>query len=155
MAWIAAIVALVLLIMFPKRMAIFIAVSFIVVGGILGFSLYNEHQRREDYLELRSSVIVSVVPDLDRCTEGYPLLMSIKNQSRETVTKVDWNVAAHVPGYSSNLVDILYDRYSSDKIMQPQQQVSFCYAVPKLSKSHPIESLNWTADVRYVETSKP
>lgn len=146
MIWIALIIGIVLIFIFPKQMGVLAAV---VVVGIAGIYLYLQAEEN-DRKKQRDSVAISVIYGSSVCSSEYPIVVNIKNGSRKTVKKVRWNIGAFKPGYSNNVVEYGYSSeystaYESDKILAPNQSYGVCYKTPKLKSGNKPDSVNWSA----------
>jgi len=134
MVWIAIIVGVILLIIFPKQILAILGVLVLAVAAIFFYSQEQENKRQRE----KDRVQVSVKYDKKNCSEEYPLLIVIRNTGYKPVNKVSWNIAAYRPGYSSNVVS--YGTYSSswnapystDKILKKDETNWLCYKVPTI-----------------------
>jgi len=145
MVWIAIIIGIILIFIFPKQMGVLAAV---LVAGIVAIFLYfqaeeNDRKRQND------AVSITVNYDKSVCSAEYPIVVNFRNGSRKTVTKISWNIGAFKPGYSNNVVD--YGPYSSeystpyesDKILAPNQAYGLCYKAPSLKDGNAPASVSW------------
>jgi hypothetical protein len=145
MVWIAAIIAIILLLAFPKQVGILVSIA-VAGAGLLVLFFYIQEETRKKELD---SVSVSVRYDPTICPEGYPISVSFKNGSSKTIKRVAWNIAARKPGHSSNVIE--YDlyrseystSYSSDKILAPGAVYALCYTSPKLQAGLSPSSVDW------------
>lgn len=152
MVWVAIIIGIILLFIFPKQVGILIGV---VVAGIAGIYLYIQAEE-DSKQKQRDAVVISVAYDTNACSEEYPLHVSVRNGSKKVVNKVSWNIGAYRQGYSNNVVDYGYSGeygtpYSSDKIISPGQGYGLCYKAPSIQGSHQPQSLNWSAVRKSIE----
>lgn len=147
MIWIALIIGIILIFVFPKQMGILAGV---IVLGIASTYLYlqaEENNRKKQ----RDSVTISINYDTSACSNEYPLAVNFRNGSNKTVEKIRWNIGAYRPGYSDNVV--IYEGYTSeystpyesDKILSPNQGFGLCYKTPKLSAGNEPETVSWKA----------
>jgi hypothetical protein len=155
MIWVAIIIGIILLFVFPKQMGMIIG---LVVVGIGGAYFYFEEEAKERKRQ-RNSVIINISYDLNACSTGYPLHVTINNQSKKRVDKVSWNVGAFRPGYSNNIVDYGYSGeydtpYSSDKILNSGQGSGSCYTAPAIEGDHDPKILSWSVIHKRVEFSR-
>lgn len=147
MIWVALIVGIILIFIFPKQMGILAGVIGFSIAGIYLYLKTEENERKQ----LNDSVLITMNYNISLCSEAYPLAVSIKNGSKKIVEKVRWNINATVPGYSNNVIqyeDYISEYstpYESDRILTPSQSVSFCYKAPKLTSGSKISSVNWGA----------
>ena len=146
MIWIALIIGIILVIIFPKQMGILAGVVVLTIAGIY---LYFESEENNKERQ-REAVVISVKYDTTTCTSEYPLLANVKNGSNNTVIKINWNFSAYKPGYSNNVV--AYEGYTSeystpyesDKILAPNQSFTLCYKAPKLKEEIAATAVTWS-----------
>jgi len=146
MIWVAIIIGIILLFVFPKQVGILIGV---VVVGCGATYLYFEAEENERKKQIEA-VAVTVSFNTKSCSNEFPIYVRIKNGSKKIVEKVSWNIGAYKKGYSNNVVDYGYSSeystpYSSDKILNKGQSFGVCYKVPTLSGSLNPKDLNWSA----------
>ncbi len=153
MVWIAAIVGVLLLIVFPKQVGALIGILALGFGALLFMENYNSEQRRKE----RDAVKVEIAYDEQRCSEEFPLYVTVSNLSGRTVDKVTWNVAAKRPSFSDNLAVYSYQTiseydspFSSDKILQTNETYVLCFRALDVKKGYDPESLDWVATRKYV-----
>ena len=147
MIWIALIIGIILIFMFPKQMGILAGV---IVLGIAGFYFYIQAEENSRAQE-RDSVTISIRYDVSACSIEYPLAINFKNGSKKIVKKISWNIAAYRSGYSNNIVE--YEGYTSeystpyesDRILNPNQGFGLCYKAPKLNAGNEPAAVNWNA----------
>ncbi len=95
MAWIiAALIALVLLIRFPKAV---IGIVLFIVGGLTLLWMNQKHEDEQERI-LESKVLLGVHYDLEACSEEYPLAVVIQNDTEETVERVEFRITMKRPG---------------------------------------------------------
>jgi hypothetical protein len=145
MIWVAIIIGIILLFVFPKQAGILIGV--IVVGFGVTY-LYFEAEENERKKEIEA-VAVTVSFNTKSCSNEFPIYVSINNGGKKIVEKVSWNIGAYTKGHSDNVVDYGYSSeystpYSSDKILNKGQSFGVCYKVPTLSGSINPKDLNWS-----------
>lgn len=142
MAWIALIVGLVLLFLFPKQMAAVIAVA--IAAGV-GLYVYFERQDRLSREE-RDKVVVRVEYGANReCPANQPLSVSIGNGTDRTVTKIEFQLEIRRPGYSHNLIEGHgAATFESDKIIKPKDGYSLCHSAPKLRGDPALKDLEYS-----------
>jgi hypothetical protein len=155
MVWVALIIGIILLFVFPKQVGGLIVVAILGLGAFYLYLQADENARKKQ----QDSVTVSVLYNLKACSKDYPLHVSIKNDSSKIVDKVSWNIGALKPGYSNNIVDYGYSieystPFSSDKILNPNQQHGLCYKVPKLKDSSDPSTLNWLIVRKSIEFNR-
>lgn len=146
MIWIAIIVGIILVFVFPKQMGILVAVVVIAIGAIYLY-LYVDENNRKKQIE---AVSISVAFNAEACSEEYPIAVNFKNGSKKTVEKIRWNIGAYRPGYSDNIVN--YGTYSgeystpyeTDRILSPGQTFGLCYKAPLLKSGASQSEVTWT-----------
>jgi len=125
--WIAAVIAIFLVLAFPKQAVILIGLAVALVLILLsGLYIMDRFEKRQ-----QSLIEVTVVFDPAGYSSQYPLRVTIKNNSSKLVEKVDWQFAAFSPGHSTNLIDG-YASMSTDKILASGESTTLFYRVPKL-----------------------
>ena len=142
MAWIALIVGVVLLFLFPKQMG---AIVVIATAAGVGLYLYSEHQDRLSREE-RDKVVVRVEYGADKeCPANQPLSVFIGNATDRTVTKIEFQLEIRRPGYSNNLIQGHgAATFKSDKILKPKDDYSLCYRAPKLRGNPELKDLEYS-----------
>jgi hypothetical protein len=78
---------------------------------------------------MNKSISVNISYNISKCNHEYPLLVTIKNNSPKTLTKVEWHLNIYMPGYSTDIAG-WQNEYSSDKILKPGEMRSSCYKLP-------------------------
>jgi hypothetical protein len=146
MVWIAIIIGIILLFIFPKQVGILIGLAVAGIGVTYLYLQAEENDRKKQ----KEAVKITVAYDLKACSEEYPIHITVRNDSKKKVNEVSWNISAHKPGYSNNVVDYGYSGeystpYSSDKIINPGQGYGLCYKAPTIKGSDKPEALNWSA----------
>ena len=145
MIWIALIIGIILIFVFPKQMGILAAVVVVGIAGIYVYLQADENDRKKQ----KDAVSITVSYGSSICSKEYPIAVNVKNGSRKTVTKVSWNIGAFKPGYSNNVVEYSYSSseystpYESDKILNPNQSYGVCYKPPALKSGNKPDSVNW------------
>jgi hypothetical protein len=139
------IVMIILLFKFPKQ-TLFISVGLILLCIILWWALITiPDNRQKNIMEgINKNVNITVSYSLSDCNPGFPLLVTIKNNSNKTITKVSWEVNIYIPGFSKDISG--YDnRYDSDKILRPGEIWLSCYKLPSKidAKNHDLSSLQY------------
>lgn len=146
MIWIALIIGIILIFIFPKQMGILAALAVVGIAGVYLYLQAEENDRKKQ----RDAVSINITYGSPVCSSDFSLAVNIMNGSRKTVTKVRWNIGAYKPGYSNNVVDYGYSSeystpYESDKILSPNQSFAVCYKTPKLNSGNKPDSVNWSA----------
>jgi hypothetical protein len=149
MIWLAIIIAVFLLIAFPKQMLAIAALSVVGIGIIYLLMSSADDRRRHE----RESIVVSVRFDTTVCGPDYPLHVTITNNGTKTVSKVQWRFAAYRSGFSSDLAE--YGSASSDKILARGESYSGCYRIPRLTAGSKPEGLQWGAEGKSAEFQGP
>jgi len=80
----------------------------------------------------------------------FPAANSSRKYVANTVNKVEWQVEAYVPGFSSNLAEYQYPAYQTEKILKRNEGIVFCYAAPKLKEGYLPASLEWRVGYKRV-----
>lgn len=142
MAWVALVVGLVLLFLFPKQMGAVIAIA-IAAGA--GLYLYTQHQDRLSREE-RDRVVVRVEYGADKeCPASQPLRVFVGNSTDRTVTKIEFQLEIRQPGYSNNLIQGYGSgSFKTDRILKPKEGYSLCYSAPKLRGNPPLTDLEYS-----------
>ncbi|WP_323847035.1 hypothetical protein [Microbulbifer magnicolonia] len=152
MIWVAIIIGIILIFIFPKQMGVLGAV---VVGGMGAIYLYlqvDENSKRRDL----EAVSIVVKYDTSICSEEYPIAINFKNGSRKVVENIKWNIGAYRPGYSDNIVNYgsyggeYSTPYESHKILAPNQTFGVCYKAPSLKLGVSPNTVNWSIVNKYV-----
>lgn len=147
MEWVAAAIVLALFIYFPKKMFI-VAGVLVLIAGLTGSYLYYQDWSKK---KERDAVGVIVEYSPEKCEEPYPLKVIIGNASSKVVTKVEWDIAVHQPGFSTDLAESGYHEYSHDKILRPEEGWGVCARVPKLKEEvKNLSELEYSATNKYV-----
>lgn len=146
MIWVAIIIGMFLLFVFPKQVGILIG---LIVVGCGATYLYFEAEKSEKKKQIEA-VAVTVSFNTKSCSDEFPIFVNIKNGSNKIVEKVSWSIGAYKKGYSNNVVNYSYSSeystpYSSDKILNTGQHFGVCYKVPSLLGSLNPKDLNWSA----------
>lgn len=146
MIWILGLlIALVLAFMFPRYVGIVAGV--LVVGGAL--IVAAAWYQGDGAPDAKSLVSVDVSQDSESCPDPqYPLSVTFTNGSERTVIYVSFELQGRRPGFSSPR----YSQYESwDRIMQPGQRYSSCWAVNRYDAEEiVVQDLEWTADITHI-----
>jgi hypothetical protein len=103
-------------------------IAFVIIGGLaLGIFLYI-HETNSN--RLQNHVQVALKYDTKGCPKDYPLNILITNNSRKSVSEVNWGIKVHHPGHSTDLTS--YTSYKSDQILSPQTSTCGCWRLPNL-----------------------
>jgi len=79
--------------------------------------------------QIKNSITISMSYNITNCGLGYPLLVNVVNNSKDTIKEISWELGAFNPGFSTNISRYMA-RYSCDKILFPGQQWNFCKELP-------------------------
>ena len=136
MAWIlgiAALLLLLLLILFPKATGTLVSV--LLVGALLIAWYFYIKDQKHELAESQVSLQIRWAGAEDGCSEQQPLSVTMTNGSEKTVEKVEWAIEVKRPGHSNSLVKDTYNfsgGYESDRILEPGDRFGACYRVPAL-----------------------
>ncbi len=127
-----AIIFLIVLIRFPRQTLS--VIGLLIVGIIILWHTTitipeNARKARDGKIQLLVSYNTEV------CSPEYPLNIVIVNKSDKTIADTNWELAAYIPGHSSNLVDYSGEDYSCDKIIKAGESWSICYKLPEKLES--------------------
>lgn len=154
MAWVFGIgIFLALLFAFPKK-------TMILVGILLSIALLvGSYFFIEDYLykKKKESVKITIKYNLEICSDEYPLLIGIENESGSTLEKVSFTVDGKRKGHSKAVYKSRYSGYSSDKILEAGEIFGNCWTVPPLDygvpdnykEQFPAKDMIWSATSIY------
>ncbi len=147
MEWVAAAIVLALFIYAPKKMFILLGVV-VAIGAVVGAYFYFQNLAKEKEIE-KVAVIIKYSPD--ECKDPYPLHIIIGNSSEMVVKKVEWDIAVHKPGFSTDISQSGYHDYSQDKILKPKDGWGTCARVPELTvKEKDLSTLEYSVKHKYV-----
>lgn len=152
MGWFFCIICLILwiiiIIKFPKQ-TIIISISLILLCILLWYQYITIPERNRK--AINDSVSVTISYSVALCNHGYPLSVTVKNNSHKTITKVSWDVNIYISGYSTDISG-WPNNYSSDKILRPGESWSSCYKLPSNlnAKNHDPSSLKYEISNKYV-----
>lgn len=65
-----------------------------------------------------------------RCDQAYPLLLTITNNSNETIERVSFKFEGRRPGHSSRVYHNLWP-LNDDTIIAPSKSHTLCWSIPK------------------------
>lgn len=134
---------LVLLVRFPRIMlpASGILVALILLlASALGIRQWQTERQT-------SRVTISIRHAPAHCDFGKPLVVTIDNGSKRTVSQLSWQLQAIQPGFNTNLVDvgINANTYQLDQQLPPGEQWHGCYSVPRLRSGYRADDLEYHA----------
>lgn len=158
MIWFAALVTgLLLLFAFPKQMGALILMLVLGAGGLFALIHNAEQRRAEERREQLASVPVSAIFDATRCSPEFPILLTIRNNNRQTLLALSFDLIGFREGFSSPVYRTL-TTHKSDRIIAPNMIYESCWAVPRLehgaNDAHPA-SLSWRVYVAYPTFGSP
>ena len=120
----------------------FIGIYDIVTGEIKSRNDINnmnikksaETQQRERDIE---NIEISLKIDRDKCSDDYPLLLTVSNKSMDTLLELNFNVDARRNSWTSDSIadrdkDYLMRGYPFNVILDPEKNGTTCYRAPKL-----------------------
>ncbi len=147
MEWVAAAIVLALFIYAPKKMFILLGVV-LAIGAVVGAYFYYQDWANEKEIE-KVEVIIKYSPE--ECKDPYPLHIIIGNSSDRVVEKVEWDIAVHKPGFSTDISQPGYHEYTQDKILKPKEGWGICARVPELTtKVKDLSALEYSVKNKYV-----
>ncbi len=145
--WLLLIVYIVLLFLNRRKT---LKVSWIVLAvavgiGIIVWIISSISERRESSIEDNVAVEVSYNPTA--CEEWFPILVSIHNGTRRTITKINFDIWIYKPWFSSDINES-YSNLDTDKIIYAWENYSLCWKTPKISDysvefAQLIYKINW------------
>jgi len=128
MGWVAALIALFLLFIFPRQMGYL----FLVLVAVAGFFLLKEESKSNNRERDNKSVSIIISYDLDSCTKDFPLNTEILNNNKKILNSVSWEISAKREGYSSDALEDIMNSRTSDKILKPGESYGACYQAPQI-----------------------
>jgi hypothetical protein len=154
--WRTALVGIALLILIPKKVYAFVLFGVFIVFGVFVYYFVDKAESERN----ATAVTVSVAHDAKKCREEMPLLVVVRNASAKAVSKVSWNIAAHIPGDTTNLVwygrtGKEWDRpYFTGRVLGQGESASYCHKVPTLKTSMFPHYLEYEAVFKSVEFAR-
>lgn len=151
-AWVLGVgIFLGLLLAFPKRMGVLIAVlvglSIVGAGGIFAYNAFEKRQREQ----IIGNINVVINFDTSECKEDFPLSIGIINGTEQTIQKTSFSIVGLREGHSEPLYKSNYREYSTDLIIDAGEGFGTCWSLPKraygisdsIIERHPPEELIW------------
>lgn len=89
--------------------------------------------------------------DLNRCSQEYPLLVTIMNGSDEKIEYTKFDVSGRVKNYSASIYHAY--RLTTDRIIPAKESYTSCWRAPEPTlqgMQHPIETIIWTVKLDHV-----
>lgn len=81
--------------------------------------------------DAETSVSVDLTPHHPRCSSDSPLLITVRNRGKATVSRIGFDIRARRKGHSSWLTtDGWRPGYSSDKFVKPGEEYEMCVHEP-------------------------
>lgn len=145
MIWAALVAAIVLLLLFPKKMGLVLGLLISIFIAIVVYIKLDESSRKAQI----DAVSIDITYGNSNCSFAKPLNVRINNGSQNTLKTVRWNVSAYQPGYSANMVDNGKRSgpnsapYENRLALAPNETASLCYALPALSDGASVSELTW------------
>lgn len=97
----------------PLKIIGYIVLAWIILA-IVSASYYGI-QALQDKSQ-KNKVEMSVTYDIENCTEEFPLIVVIKNNSDRTINSIDFGIEIRRKGHSKNIANYL--SYDTDKIIK-------------------------------------
>ena len=80
-----------------------LGVALALIVGTIALIVSYDCQDPSTYVDRGSQVSVSVSYNLNGCDNAHPLMVTITNGADKTLEKIEWQIAAYVPGRSTNI----------------------------------------------------
>jgi hypothetical protein len=136
----SAVAILILAYNFPKQTGYLLL---LVIGIIASIYVYNVSEANAK-AKLKELIFIDVSYDISSCPIKKPISVIIRNESNQIVSSVSWSLKAFESGYSDNLAPFSYGpSFKSDKILNHNDDVSLCYASPRLNRDNTPATVNW------------
>lgn len=125
----------------------------VVLGiGFLALAIALIQKHLDEAEEAKVGMTATAAFD-GQCSDPTMLAVYISNRSDKPVERVEFRIAATIPGRSSDLAK--YNSYTSDFIIEPGKYVSLCYLAPELRESlSPPPDLKWSIAYRSITFGK-
>ncbi len=130
MKWIALAALISLFAFFPKKMFGGLGVLVLIGSAVGGYFYYQEWSDKK----VKEAVKVTIEYSPAYCEELTPLKVTVDNTSDKTITMVEWDIAVHQSGFSTDLAEPGYQIYSQDKILRPEENRVICVGLPVLKR---------------------
>jgi hypothetical protein len=124
-----------------------VVVAVLLVAGAVIY--YYQLNSPSTYMDRDSHVWVTVSYDATACSKDHPLRVIISNRADAALEKIEWQMAAFVPGRSSNIAPYQSAPYMSDHIIEPNKMITLCYNTPPLNEPQEPSRLRWEATSRH------
>lgn len=85
--------------------------------------------RSPSYVRLSNEIEATVFHDTSICSDEFPLLISFKNNSKQTVGEISFTTIVRATGHSTDLAK--FHSYREDAIIRPAGTHSGCWRVPE------------------------
>lgn len=137
---------LALLLRYPKRTLLIGLPVLTVLASIAGWLILDErnNQRLLDRLDIQ----ISYAPQ--QCTLDAPLRVQLRNNTDQSLSDLQWRIAAYRPGENINLVETLFTeaRYSSASPLPPAAQWHTCLPLPSLRAGYRASTVEFRVERR-------
>ena len=134
------------------RFTVLLAFLWIVVGGAILIASASDEIISRNNQSKSEDLTLTVQSTGQVCKDPYPLAVLVKNNSRNTVRGVHFNIEARIPNHSTNLV--APGDYSDDYILTPGATIQACWKLPTFTDVEAMptwSTLSWTATTTWVE----
>ena len=133
---------------FPRQTLYVLGGLAVLIGAGVLYLQADLKRNAQGYAEQKAreaTVTISAAYDLKACSAEFPLRVLISNGSTSVLNKVNWRWSAFAPGRSTDIIMYGYlNMGSSDRILQPNTQITLCYKVPELTEKIDRATLQWT-----------
>jgi hypothetical protein len=129
------------------RAGVVVVASIVVLAAAVG--IYTLLQPAP----LRTRIVASARVDAKACGDEFPLLVSFKNNSSETVRSVYFNLEAYTAGRSRNLAKDGYR--TSDMIIPPLAESRQCWRLPVVESGTDLRLITYAAEVSSASDDPP
>ena len=127
MIWaVSALVAIIALANYPRAVLTVGGVCLAIIAVIVAKESADNQTWRDDQYK----VGVTLSHDAAACGLATPIRSVIKNGTNKTVNAVEWSISANRPGFSTDLVDMLQQNITADKILAPGEGSYWCDPSP-------------------------
>ena len=135
---------LILLIRYPLRALPISLGALLGLGLVAAWVIWQDQQEAAllDQLELR------LVYAPDACPAARPLQVTLDNHTPKPLRRLRWNISAHAPGSTLNLVSSTYDapQYGGPDDLQPGARWQSCVPLPMLRAGYRASTLEFRAE---------
>ncbi|MCG8313955.1 MAG: hypothetical protein MI976_12125 [Pseudomonadales bacterium] len=143
------VVAIVLIaVLIPKKAVIILSAAATVIIVIASLISWNDYQERERTEKL------GIEFDIDRaaevCDPKAPVKFQFINATGETVYRVFFRYTIYRKGYSTPVSKSYGNEVTVDKILEPEDTYSGCFAYPEFIQPVPMEELEFRVELKRV-----